>query len=149
MKRDRAKEAYEMMADWRTNCAQAVFSSFCKEYGLSDNLALSLAQGLGGGMGHTGRTCGAVSGAYLVLGLAQKTTNGNPRENVDKTYQLIADFDKKFKALHGSTNCTGLTGYNLGVPEEAAKAREKGVFNNVCPGLVQDSVKILEGLLRL
>jgi C_GCAxxG_C_C family probable redox protein len=149
MKKDRAQEAYEIMANRRMNCAQAVFSSFCKEYGLSENLALSLAQGLGGGMAHTGRTCGAVSGAYLALGLAQKTTGEKPREHIDKTYELVAEFDRKFKALHGSLNCTELTGYNLSIPEESAKAREKGVFTAVCPVLVRDSVKILEGLLNL
>lgn len=147
MTKDRAKEAYEKMSNRKANCAQAIFSAFCKEYGLSENLALSLAQGLGGGMAHTGRTCGAVSGAYLALGLAQKTTVEKPRENIEKTYELMAEFDRKFKALHGSLNCTELTGYNLSIPEESAKAREMNVFTTVCPVLVRDSVKILESLL--
>jgi len=99
-------------------------------------------------MAHTGRTCGAVSGAYLALGLAQKTTVEKPRENIEKTYELMAEFDRKFKALHSSLNCTELTGYNLGVPEEADKARDNKVFTTKCPIFVRDAVKILESLLK-
>ena len=148
MNKDRASEAFEIMFNRKMNCAQAVLSSFCKEYGLAENQALRLAQGFGGGMAHTGRTCGAVSSAYLVLGLAQKTASENPRENIDKTYALMAEFDKKFQALHGSLTCTELVGYDLSVPEEAAEAREKQVFTTKCPNFVRDAVKIVESLLK-
>jgi C_GCAxxG_C_C family probable redox protein len=145
---DRAKEASEIMADRKANCAQSVLSVFCKEYGLAENQALSLAQGFGGGIAHTGRTCGAVSGAYMALGLAQKTTIEKPRENIEKTYALIADFDKKFKALHGGLTCTELCSYDLSKPEKLAEAREKGVFITKCPVFVRDAVKIVESLLK-
>jgi C_GCAxxG_C_C family probable redox protein len=137
------------MANRTMNCAQAVLTAFCEELGLEKNLALSLSQGFGGGMGHTGGTCGAVTGAYLALGLAQKFTTVNPRENIDKTYALINEFNREFKTLHGSLNCTELTGYDLSQPEALNKAREKNVFTTKCPIFVSDSVKIVEKLLQL
>jgi C_GCAxxG_C_C family probable redox protein len=145
---DNAQKAFENMVSRKTNCAQAVFSALSKEYGLTEDQALAIAQGFGAGMGLTGRTCGAVSGAYMALGLSRKTIPANPREHVDKTYELMAEFDRRFKALHGSTNCTELTGYNLGIAEEAAKGREKGVFVTECPIFVRDAVKIVESLLK-
>jgi C_GCAxxG_C_C family probable redox protein len=148
MSKDRASEAFKIMADRRMNCSQAVLSSFSEEFGLEHNLALRLARGFGGGMGHTGQTCGAVTGAYMALGLAQKISSDNPRGGLDKTYEFINEFNRKFKALHGSLNCTKLTGYNLSMPEKLAEAREKNVFITRCPNFVSDAVKIVESLLK-
>ncbi len=148
LSKDKAKEAYEIMVNRKMNCAQTVFSTFCEELGLERTISLQIAQGFGGGMGHTGQTCGAVAGAYMALGLAQKIAPESPRGKIEKTYELINEFNRQFKALHGSLNCTALTGYNLSKPEEAAKAREKGVFTTKCPVFVQDAVRITEGLLK-
>ena len=51
------------------NCSQAVLSSFAEDFGVDKNMALKMAAGFGGGMGRTGHRCGAVTGAYMVLGL--------------------------------------------------------------------------------
>jgi C_GCAxxG_C_C family probable redox protein len=146
---ERADKAREIMAGGRMNCAQTVLSIFCEELGLPIDMALSLVQGFGGGMAHTGQTCGAVTGAYMVLGLAHKNMSANPRENVNKTYALMNEFNKKFVLHHKFLNCGQLTGYDLSTEAGLAAAREKKIFATICPGLVQDSVKILEGLLEL
>ena len=145
---DKAKEAYDIMFNRKMNCSQSVLNAFSGDYGLDKKLALQLAQGFGGGMGHTGQTCGAVTGAYMTLGLSQKIPGENSRECIDKTYALIEKFSKEFKHLHGSLNCTELTGYDLGVPAKLVEARDKGVFTTVCPNLVSDAVKIVEKLLK-
>lgn len=71
---DKVSAAYALMAERRTNCAQAILSTYCEAFGLERNLALRLAQGFGGGMAHMGKTCGAVTGAYMVLGLSQRVS---------------------------------------------------------------------------
>jgi C_GCAxxG_C_C family probable redox protein len=145
---DRADKAYELLATGSTNCAQGVISSFCEELGLEKGLALKIAQGFGGGMHHTGGACGAVTGAYMILGLAQEISPDKPREKLNATYALMAEFDRRFRQLHGALDCTGLLGYDLSIPEKAAEAREKKVFGTVCAGLVRDAVIILEDLLH-
>jgi C_GCAxxG_C_C family probable redox protein len=145
---DRASDAFTLMAERRTNCAQAVLSVYCETFGLERSLALRLAQGFGGGMGHTGKMCGAVSAAYMVLGLAHKMSPENPRECLDRTYALMREFDRKFKELHGSVMCTDLIGFDLSKPESLAGARDKKIFSTVCPDFVRDSVRILETLLQ-
>ena len=77
---DKADKAYELLAKGNTNCAQAVLSSCCEELGLDKNLAMKIAQGFGGGMHHSGGACGAVTAAYMILGLTQIITNEKPRE---------------------------------------------------------------------
>ena len=145
---NRAKIAFDIMASRKANCAQTTFTAFSDEMGMSKKLALSVSQGFGGGMGHNGSVCGAVTGAYMAMGLALPASEETPRQNIEKTYALMAEFNKKFKALHGSLNCTELTGYDLGKPEEMVKARDAGVFTTRCPAFVRDAVEIVESLLK-
>ncbi|MDD5289334.1 MAG: C-GCAxxG-C-C family protein [Dehalococcoidales bacterium] len=141
---NKSEKAKALMLEHRFNCSQSVLSAFCEEFGLDRNLALKVAMGFGGGMGRTGNTCGAVTGAYMVLGLSQKMDAEHPRESTDRTYQLVQEFNKKFKALNGSLLCKELIGYDLSSPEQLAEARSKGVIAVICPKLVSDSVTIME-----
>jgi C_GCAxxG_C_C family probable redox protein len=130
------------------NCAQSVLTTFSEEFGLSKDLAMKIARGFGGGMGQSKGTCGAVTGAYMVLGLGKKPSGDYMKDRAEMT-AAMAEFNRRFKELHGSLNCTELCGYDLSVPEQGAEARKKNVFATVCPPLVRDAAKILEELLQL
>jgi C_GCAxxG_C_C family probable redox protein len=145
---DRANDAHALMSAGRMNCSQAVLTAYCEQFGLERSLALKLAQGFGGGMGRMGATCGAVTGAYMVLGLAQKMWDENPRQSLDRTYELVREFNQRFKALHGSVICKELISYDLSTPEGLAEARNKKIFTTVCPNFVSDSVKILGAMIQ-
>jgi C_GCAxxG_C_C family probable redox protein len=144
---NKSEKAMTLMLEHRLNCSQSVLSVFCEEFGLDRNLALKAAMGFGGGMGRTGNTCGAVTGAYMVLGLSQRINENNPRESIERTYKLVQEFNQEFEKLHGSIICKELIKYDLNSPEELVEARNKGVFSSVCPNLVSDAVKILETIL--
>jgi C_GCAxxG_C_C family probable redox protein len=145
---DKVEKARSYMAERKSNCAQSSFRVFAEDFGLDEVIALRIAQGFGGGMGHTGNVCGAVTGAYMALGLANPASKDNPRQSVDKTYALVKEFDRQFTALHGTVNCSELLGYDLSKPEKVLEAREKGLFTTMCPGFVADAVKIAEDLLK-
>jgi C_GCAxxG_C_C family probable redox protein len=130
------------------NCSQAVLTAYCEQFGLERSLALKLAQGFGGGMGRMGATCGAVTGAYMVLGLAQKMWDENPRQSLERTYELVREFNQRFKALHGSVICKELISYDLSTLEGLAEARNKKIFTTICPNFVGDSVEILEAMIQ-
>ena len=49
------------------NCSQAVTAAFAREMGVSEEQALKLSVGFGGGMGRMREVCGAFSGMVLVL----------------------------------------------------------------------------------
>jgi len=51
------------------NCAQAILSTYGTELGIEREHALRVAGPFGVGMGRMGNTCGAVTGAYMVIGL--------------------------------------------------------------------------------
>ncbi len=50
------------------SCSQAVLTQYCEMAGLEKTSALKIASGFGAGM-QMGKTCGALSAAYMILGL--------------------------------------------------------------------------------
>ena len=126
------------------NCAQAVLSTYCEQFGLDRETALRVACGLGGGMGRLQETCGAVSGAYLVIGLKYGQCAKDDAAAKEKTYALVQEFARRFEAKNKSTNCRALLGVDLiGGDRQTASACVK----QICPKMVQDAAEILESLL--
>lgn len=129
------------------NCSQAVLGEFAEEYGLEPGPALKVACGFGGGMGRTGSTCGAVTGAIMVLGLA--TGGPDPRALAAKVraYAQVRELLERFKERHGSTACRDLLGCDISTPDGYEQASQLGLFQSRCPRYVSDAVTILEEIL--
>lgn len=146
---NRYDNAFQTMSSRQMNCAQTVFSTYCDIFNLDRMLALQIAQGFGRGMGRGENNCGAVSGAYMVIGLARKISAANPRENIDRTYDLLQEFNRKFSEIHGTLRCKDLVGMDISTPEGLAEARSKGIFTTKCPVFVRDAARILESVLNI
>jgi len=130
------------------NCAQAVLTSHCEEYGLSDTIAKKISSGFGGGMGYNDEACGAVTGAIMAIGLKYGRYLESDNESKEKTYKLVKEFTDKFKKEYGSIKCTELIKYNLSKEEELLRARESGIFKEICPSLIKRAIEIIEELLE-
>lgn len=130
------------------NCSQSVLSAFAPQYNLDGEMALRVAGGFGGGMGSMGETCGAVTGAFMVIGLQYGKTKIDDKISKGKTYQVVQEFSQIFKQRYGSIKCKELLGCDLSTEEGVKIAREKGLFKTFCPRLVEDAVDILEDLLK-
>jgi C_GCAxxG_C_C family probable redox protein len=123
------------------NCCQAVFGSAAPGLGLDEGAAIRLGTAFGGGMGRMGGVCGAVTGAFLVLGLKY----GDPQpvnESKERIYGLVRRFVEEFGRLHGSIYCRDLLGCEIGTPEGMAEAKEKGLFDTICVKFVRNAVDI-------
>ena len=129
------------------NCAQAVFSTMAPALGLDAETAAKTATAFGGGMARMGKTCGAVTGAFLAIGLARGNDSPADKESKEKTYELAREFIERFTVLHGSIVCRELLGCDIGTAEGHQRAKELGLFDSVCSRLVVDSVEILEDML--
>ncbi len=124
------------------NCAQTIFSLFAPELGIDEKTALKIASGFGGGM-NCAETCGAVTGAYMVIGMKYGHSTPNPDEKAN-TKMLVKKFNEKFKEAHGSLICKQLTGYDISTPEGSIAAAESGVFQIKCPVYIKTACNILE-----
>ena len=94
-----------------------------------------------------GETCGAVTGAFMAIGLKYGKTKAEDEGARDKTYELASKFVARFKDRHGSIVCKELLGYNLSNPQEREAVKEKGLFDTLCPQFVRDATEILEEIL--
>jgi C_GCAxxG_C_C family probable redox protein len=130
------------------NCAQAVLCAFATELGLEEEAALRIATGFGGGMGRTGGTCGAVTGAYMVLGLARGMRDPEEKSRKDATYTLVREFADRFKKKQGAVECRELLGVDVGTPEGLKAAHERDLFSTRCNELIRDAVTVLQGVLK-
>ena len=127
------------------NCCQAVFSAFAPDRGLDRNTALHIAAPFGGGMGRMGEVCGAITGAFMAIGLKYGNPDSN-KETKKRSYEAVLAFTERFTALHGSIRCRELLGCDIGTPEGMAEAKERNLFSTLCADIVRDSVKIAETL---
>jgi C_GCAxxG_C_C family probable redox protein len=124
------------------NCAQTVFSLFAPELGIDEKTALKIASGFGGGM-NCAETCGAVTGAYMVLGMKHGHATPSHHEKAN-TKMLVKKFNEKFIEDHGSLICKQLMGFDISTPDGSAAASFAGVFENRCPVFIKTSCKILD-----
>jgi C_GCAxxG_C_C family probable redox protein len=129
------------------NCSQAVLWAYAPSFGLDPDEALKVAAGFGGGMALMGQTCGAVTGAYMVLGLGYGATAPQDRSARFKTYDAVKEFSRRFQARCGSTVCKDLLGFDIGTPEGLKLAAERDVHQAVCPRFVRAAAEILGEML--
>jgi C_GCAxxG_C_C family probable redox protein len=130
------------------NCSQAVFSAFSGDYGMSREDALKAASAFGAGMGRMGSTCGAVTGAFMVLGMKYGKYKEGDEAPKEKTYALVNEFAKRFKARNGTIVCKELLGLEIGTPEGAKTFKEKGYHAARCTKYVRDAAEILEEMTK-
>ncbi len=130
-----------------SNCAQAVFTAFCEKYGIDRGSGMKLCSAMGGGIAYKGNTCGAVTGALMVIGLhyGQDTVIEDFNHGA---VEMATEFLRRFEALYSDTDCRGLLGYDISDPDQKEEIRSLGLFNTRCPGFVGGAAHILEQLLK-
>jgi len=126
------------------NCAQSVIVAFADLMHIDEETALRLASGFGGGMGRMQGTCGAVTGAFMVIGYIRGKYKQGDDEAKEITNQLIQEFSKQFVEIHGTINCKALIYFDLNTSEGREQANKADVFNKKCSLFVKSSVELLE-----
>jgi len=131
------------------NCAQSVFSAFCEDFGLDKSYALKIACSFGAGMGYMCEACGAVTGAFMVLGLIYGQNIEGDTDSRAQTYLLVKEFSSRFKKINRSINCKELLNCDLSDELQLNTARQSGLFKTKCPKYIRDAVGILEEMILL
>ena len=83
----------------------------------------------------------------MVIGLKCGRVRADDIEAKMKTARTVAEFGKKFKARHGTINCTELLGCNISTLEGYEEAKKKDLFKQLCPKFVVTAVEILDEML--
>ena len=129
------------------NCAQSVFSAFSDVSGIDEDLSRSVASGFGGGFGRLQETCGAVTGAIMVIGCRFFKGNQWSPELKEIIYKKTREFVEKFKQRNDTIKCLDLIGVNLNTEEGNRIAKEKNLFSVKCERYIKDACEILEEII--
>ena len=134
------------------NCAQAVFCAFADVTGLDLETSARLASSFGGGLGRLREVCGAVSGAAMVLGMAEGYADPKDGQAKKDHYARVRDFAARFREANGSIVCRELLAGgdpHAAQPGGEPEARTPEFYKKrPCPELVGMAVDILDEMLE-
>jgi C_GCAxxG_C_C family probable redox protein len=128
------------------SCSQAVLTAFSGEFGLRADVANRIACGFGGGMARRSQTCGAVSGALMVIGLKYGKTEIDDKDAKETTYARVNEFCRNFEEEYGSINCRELLDCDLSTKEGQQKFKDNDYFNQRCMKFVKKACDVLESM---
>jgi C_GCAxxG_C_C family probable redox protein len=125
-------------------CSQAILMTWAGKYGIPLQTAKRIAAAFGGGMGRLRLTCGAITGAFMVIGL--EYGNERPEDMTKKlqAYEKVRELAARFEKLHGSITCGDLLAKYCGNPSDIEQRRHHSI---ICGRLVRDAAEILEEIL--
>lgn len=113
------------------NCAQSVACTYCDLVGIDEKTMFKLTEGLGAGLGAKNGTCGAVTGAAVILSMLNSTGNiESPNSKMD-TYKVVGEFTTRFLDGTSSLTCKDI--------------KEKPLKS--CGDCIKDACLLLEELL--
>ncbi len=93
-------------------CSQSILGAFADVTKLDMSASLKIASGFGGGMGRLREVCGAVTGAFMVIGLLYGFDS--PDHNAKKElYEKIQAVANQFKEINGTIVCRELLSLNV------------------------------------
>ncbi len=133
---DLVSAALALRSEQGYNCAQAVACALAPEVGADVDATYRLAEGFGSGMGTATETCGAVSGAVMVLSQLASAGTGEPGTTKRATYQLVRQLVDGFREKNAATVCRELKGIGS----------DTGVLRT-CPGCIEDAIVLACGII--
>ncbi len=128
------------------NCSQSVVARYSETYGWPKEALLAAAAGFGGGM-KQGEHCGAVTGAYMVLGLLALEQADDNVELKALAGQSVQSFNERFLQRHETLLCRELLGHDPSTDSGRTAAKEANLFVSVCRPLVASALDILDDMV--
>jgi len=128
-------------------CSQAIFTEYCELFDLDRKTAVKIASGFAGGM-YMGGVCGALSGAYMVLGLQFGTQDCQTPPGRKHVREAVKAFSQEFEKINGAVSCKHLLGCDISTAEGLQMAKEQNLFRTTCPDFVRNAAELLEIFLE-
>lgn len=127
------------------NCAQSVFLAFEDMYDIDHNTAMRLSSGFGAGMGKLREVCGALTGAFMAVGLLYGYDDVTDSEAKKNTYSIIRLIAERFETEKQTIICRELLGLKKEEDlEEPAVRTEEYYRSRPCVGLCVLAAQLLD-----
>ncbi|MCQ2753224.1 MAG: C-GCAxxG-C-C family protein [Bacilli bacterium] len=129
------------------NCSQSVVLAFKDLIKLDEATITKIASPFGGGLGRMRETCGALSGALIVLGYLYGSDNANAQAK-ERLYVHVQAIVKAFKDKNGFVLCRDLL--HLDHQSDTPRPAERNAqyyHSRKCVEIVSSAAEILEQYL--
>ena len=126
-------------------CSEAMLAPYAEQAGLPEDVALKIAGGFAGGMAQ-GKTCGAVTGGFIVLGLLFGAGTSKKQYSRELCFQLVQEYTHRFEERRSTIECEkilAMNGVDFHNPDDMKTLRTCGL----CDKVVRDASEVLEELL--
>ncbi len=146
---DRIRRAEELFMQG-FNCSQSVVAAYADLYGYTEEQALKLSAGFGGGIGRMRLTCGAACGLFTLAGMHCGSTTPGNREGKSACYKVVQELAGRFSAEHGSLVCMELLKLKKGAPlsYEASERTAEYYRTRPCVNQIISAAKIYKEFIE-
>jgi C_GCAxxG_C_C family probable redox protein len=125
-----------------------VLLAVCQALDIKSSGVPRIATAFGGGLGHQGEVCGAVSGGVMAIGLVYGRDNAEQKAAKEMAYQKAARFMRKFQSVNGNVRCRDLLALDIGTDEGLNMYRAQNKKGEVCMVAVSSAVRILVEMME-
>lgn len=126
------------------NCAQSVIGGYCEKYGMDFETTMKLASTFGGGMGIK-KTCGAVTGACMVIGLAKGHVHAKNTTEKEVLKQITKDFIEEFENKNLHIDCSDiLSDLNNSLGRDFTMLEKQ----THCTKVIENTIEILDKIIN-
>ncbi len=124
-------------------CSQSILLTFLEQFNLDEKTAKLISSTFGGGMGRLRQKCGAVTGGFMVLGLAYGNTDPKDMSTKLAAYERVRKLNQRIEEIHGTSNCFELLKKHV----SNADITERKHHKIICRKVVGDVAGLLYDML--
>lgn len=128
------------------NCAQSIFAAYLDHTDVDETDSLKIATAFGGGIADLQKTCGAISGALMVLG-ATLYNPQNPAVTKDIVNQYSETLINLIEKKYGSSECARLTNIDFAT-QKPLDDTLKSKMHETCYQVIEDVCIILDEMIK-
>jgi len=128
-------------------CSESCLLTLAKVQGVESPLIPRIATGFGAGIGRSGETCGAVTGAVLGLGIKYGRDKVGPIQDW-RPYWYATEFLERFKQEHGELTCPGLLELDIAKSADYEEYSRRNLWVNKCTKYILEATSIAWDILN-
>ena len=131
----------EDYARQRFLCSEACLMALAKCQEVENPLIPRIATGFGAGLGRSGETCGAVTGA--VMGLSIRYGRDKVETIKDRhPYWYSTELLKRFRTENGDLRCPALLGLDIAKPADLEEYSKRNLWLHICTKFILSATGI-------
>ncbi|SDB92899.1 C-GCAxxG-C-C family protein [Williamwhitmania taraxaci] len=143
MKKQEYIDKAQSLFDEGYACSQSILLAYSKQFNLDERTAKLISANFGAGMGRLRQKCGAVTGGFMVLGLAYGNANPKDMETKLFSYKKVRDLNQMVEDIYETSNCFELLKKHATEAEVAERQHHKIICRRVIgdvAGLLYDMI---------